>query len=156
MCVCFLLLLTGCAKKTATVESEGFSCNVEAKWAGESYALFLEMPGGGISKVTLTEGKFKNMVFTLDGDAVRVAYLGMEYTLPDGFAGESVVSAFKEVFQTLKRGGEEQTVGTGDTLTLDTKLGPAELTVRPDGFPTKIVLPEQEAELLLSDFNYLK
>lgn len=155
LCICVLLLLTGCAKKTAKVENEGFSCNVQAKWEGEAYGLFLEMPGGGICKVTLTEGKFKNMAFTLDGEEVRVQYLGMEYTLPDGFAGQSIVAAFKEVFQALKRSGEEQTVDAGDSFTLDTGLGPAEITVRPDGFPTKIVLPERDAELSLSDFNYL-
>lgn len=155
LCVSFLIVFAGCAKKTATAESEGFSCQVQAKWKTETYALFLEVPGGGIYKATLTDGPFKGMVFTLDGASVQVQYLGMAYTLPDGFAGQNVVSAFKEVLQALKRSGEEQTLRADGTLTLETAFGPAEITLRPDGFPTKIRLPEQKAELSLSDFNYI-
>lgn len=153
--MCFLLLFTGCSKKTARIESEGFSCNAVAKYDANTYHLFLEVMGGGILKAAVTKGDMKGMVLTLDGDDVSVQYLGMTYTLPDGFFGSNCILAVKEVLQALKRGGEEMDAGTENSVTLDTKLGRAKITLRPDGFPTKIVLPEQNAEITFSDFNYI-
>ena len=155
LCLCFLLFLTGCSQKTAKVENEGFSCNVVAKFGDDTYHLFLEVPGGGIIKAKITEGELKGMEFTLDGEDVSVQFLGMDYTLPDGFFGQNCVTAIKEVLQTLKRNGEEIAIGGEQTMSLDTELGKAKITIRPDGFPTKIILPDQDAEITLSDFNYI-
>ncbi|MBQ7288884.1 MAG: hypothetical protein IJW78_04060 [Clostridia bacterium] len=154
-CFCLLLLLTGCAQKTTAIESEGFSCRATVKWQGDTYALRMEAPGGGIFKATVAQGNFKGMCFTLDADKVQVSYLGMEYTLPEGFTGQNCVVAFKQVMQALKRNGESAALDNKGRITLQTDMGNAEVTVRPDGFPEKIVLPEQQAEIALSEFNYL-
>lgn len=155
LCLCFLLFLIGCSQKTAKVENEGFSCNVTAKFSDDTYHLFLEVPGGAIVKAKITEGELKGMEFTLDGEDVSVQFLGMNYTLPDGFFGETCITAINEVLKSLKRNGEEVAVNREQTITLDTELGKAKITIRPDGFPTKIIIPDQDAEIILSDFNYI-
>ncbi len=155
LCCCFLLLLCGCRDKTANVESEGFSCNAVARFGDNTYRLFLQIPGGGIIKAEVTEGEMKGLTLTLDGEDVSVRFLGMEYKLPDGFFGENCLTAIKEVLETLKRDGQEVKVDSNRDITLDTDFGLAKITVRPDGFPTKIVLFDEDAEITFSDFNYI-
>lgn len=155
LCLLFLVFLTGCSAKKAEIEFEGFSCDVEARFGDDSYYLFLEVPGGEIIKARVTEGQMKGLTITLDGEEIKLEYLGMEYKLPDGFSEKNCVSVIKEVLRSIKRNGDGAPVNSNNTFTLDTDYGPAKITLRPDGFPTNILLIDEDAEIKLSNFSYI-
>ena len=155
LCLLFLVFLTGCSAKKTEVECEGFSCNAEARFGDDTYRLFLEVPGGEIIKAKVTEGQMKGLTITLDGEEISLEYLGMNYKLPDGFSEKNCVAAIKEVLYSIKRNGNEASVNSNHIFTLDTDFGPAKITVRPDGFPTNILLIDEDAEIKLSNFSYI-
>lgn len=156
MVCCLVLLLCGChsAKTKIRVKSEGFTCNASATLKGATSKFKLSVFSGNIIEAKFTDGSLKGMTVTLDGDELSVNYLGLSFTPPSSLYDQNSVHAIKEVFDDIKRADVEVSSDGGQFET-DTSIGKATVTVRPDGFPTEIKVPDYDFVMTCSDFEYI-
>ncbi len=157
LCILSLLLLVGCAAKPAatTPKTQGFSCKAKVTIQKSVFEAELQIPEGGIFTATLTApATVKGTVLAWNGEEVTATLHGLTLHLPpDKLPGGNAIGGIRSVLQTLQRGGATQ--NTDGSLRGQSAAGSFTATLRADGFPVEIALPEYDTTVVLSDFSYI-
>ncbi len=157
LCIVSLILLVGCAAKPATTapKTQGFSCKAKVTTQKSVFEAELQIPEGGIFTATLTSpATVKGTVLAWNGEEVTATLHGLTLHLPpDKLPGGNAIAGIRSVLQALQRGGA--TAAADSSLSGQSTAGSFTATLRADGFPVEITLPEYDTTVVLSNFSYI-
>ncbi len=155
LCILFCLTLAACAAKSTVAEpkTQGFSCKAQVSIQNSVYQADLQIPEGGVFTATLTDpASVKGTVLQWNGEDVSVSLHGLTLNLPvNSLPGGNALAGVRSVLQALQRGAGTT---SGTTINGQCSAGSFTATLRADGFPVEIALPEYATTVTFSDFSY--
>ncbi len=156
LCTVFLLFtLVGCAAEpsVAAPVTQGFGCKAQIAIQSTTYEAQLQIPNNGLFTATLlSPDSVQGTVLCWNGEDVTATLHGVTMQIPaNALPGGNAIGAVRRVLQTVERGAQST---VGDTLSGTADDVAFTLTLRADGFPLTLTLPEYQTTVTFSDFSY--